>query len=467
MVVTVVALYQATLPPTRPDALTYAPLVFEPPVVESLQLPNGITLYLREDHELPLVEITALVGAGSITDAADKTGQSTLFAALLRDGGAGSRDPVTFSDYLEKYAIDLSVSTDSYATVIDLSLLADDLDVGLNILDDLLRRPRFDADRLEILRQQMLESIRRQNDLPASIADRGLDQAVFGDHPFGRTPTVASINALSRADLMAFQERYFVPDNLCLAISGAFNREDLITRLQQHFANWSSNGFRAEAIPPLLPSLPAAVWLANKEVPQTTVRLGALGISKDNPDLQAVRLMNFILGGGGFNSRLMSEIRSSRGLAYSVYSYYAIGRRLPGPFVAGGETATGSTLEMVRLILAEMERIRTEPVSAEELALAKESLINSFVFAFDDPHDVLTQKMRLDFYGYPSDYLESYRDKVAAVTTADVLRVAKAYLNPQQMAIVLVGATDEFAAGAADFGLPVQWLSPSGHEGAP
>jgi len=451
-------LYFAALPPERPDALAYPELAFEPPVVEPVVLGNGIRLYLHEDHELPLVSITAMVGGGSIGDPVGKTGQGELFASLLAEGGAGELDPEAFADHLEKYAIDLSVGTDSYATVIDLSLLAEDLDLGLGVLDDLLRRPRFDAQRLEVLRRQMLESLRRQDDLPASIAQRALKQAVFGSHPFGREPNRATVSALTREDLVAFRRRHFVPDNLYLAISGDFDQHALVTRLQDRFATWAVHGYQADPLPPLPPRTESAVWLGDKDVPQATVLLGSVGVAKDNPDLQAVRLMNFILGGGGFNSRLMREIRSNRGLAYSVYSYYAIGRRLPGPFIAGGETAGKTTLEMVRLMLEEMERMREETVSAQELALAKESLVNSFVFAFDDPHAVLTQQMRLDFYDYPSDYLTSYRDRVNSVTAADIRRVAKTYLNPQRMAIVIVGRMQDFAEGAGSFGRPVRTL---------
>ncbi len=453
--VALAAIYLSVQPESRPDHLAFQPLAFDLPQVQPVQLPNGIRLYLHEDHELPLIEITAMVGGGDIIDPADKTGRGDLFAALLEAGGAGDRNPEAFAEYTERYAIDLSVGVDSYATVIAMSLLSGDMEIGIGILDDLLRRPRFDKQRLEVIRNQMLERIRRQDDLPAAIADRTLKKAVFGNHPFGRTPDRVTVGALTRDDLVAFHRRHFVPDNLYLAISGDFDRARLTERLQALFDSWPAAGFQPDPLPPLVGGAEPAVWLADKDVPQTTVQIGDIGIAKDNPDLQAVRVMNFILGGGGFNSRLMREIRSNRGLAYSVYSYYAVGRRLPGPFVAGGETASASTLEMVSLMLQEMERMRSEPVTREELALAKESLVNSFVFAFTDPHAVLTQQMRLDYYDYPRDYLASYRDRVNAVTVEDVQRVAVKYLDPRQLAIVLVGRTNDLA-GTELFGRPVQ-----------
>jgi zinc protease len=192
-----------------------------------------------------------------------------------------------------------------------------------------------------------------------------------------------------------------------------------------------------------------------KDLPQTTILLGERGIDKSNPDLYALRVMNFILGGGGFNSRLMREVRSNRGLAYSVYSYFEIGRRLPGLFIAGSETQTTTVAEVVELMRAQMAEITREPVSDEELELAKESLINSFVFAFDNPHDIVTQTMRLDYYDYPPDYLEGYRDRVAAVTVQQVLSAARRYLDPETQVIVLVGELGDLSKSTEAFGLPV------------
>jgi len=186
--------------------------------------------------------------------------------------------------------------------------------------------------------------------------------------------------------------------------------------------------------------------------------LGQIGIDKDAPDLHAVRVMNFILGGGGFNSRMMKEIREERGLAYSVYSSFQIGRLLPGPFIAQCETKSSTTIEALELMLAAMRTIREQPVRAEELRIAKESLNNSFVFSFNDPHEVVTQAMRLDFYDYPDDYLESYRDKVEALTLVDIQRAARDHLQPERMSIVLIGNEAEFEAPLTKLGLPLERL---------
>ena len=329
-------------------------------------------------------------------------------------------------------------------------MLSEDIDSGLAILDDVLRRPQFDADRLELLRRQLIEGIRRQDDSPQSIASRAFDHAVYGDHPFGRSSTVESVNQIDREHLVAFHNEHFVPDNFWLAISGDFDKAQMEQKIRMQFADWEETDYKPASIPEL-PDPPAPdIWLADKDIPQTTVTIGGIGVSKDNPDMLTVRVMNAILGGGGFNSRLMREIRSNRGLAYSVYSYFMIGRRLPGSFIANGESKNSSAMLMASLMLKEMETIRTELVSEEELKLAKESRVNSFVFAFTDTHDVLTQQMRLDYFDYPDGYLQTYREKVMTITREDVLRVANEYLQPERMVVVLVGRPDGYEAVAEE-----------------
>lgn len=450
---------QEPVAPVRPDQLNFPALSYAIPKIEPILLPGGVRLYLKEDHELPLVEVTAMVGGGSINDPEVKTGLGELFAATLRTGGAGSRDAESFDRELARMAAELSVGTDSHATNIGLSIRGEDLNRGLGLLADLLRRPRFDQKRLDLARRQIIEGIRRRNDEPESIAHRALMSAIYPNHPLGREAGIESVSAVIRDDLLAFHQRYFQPSNLSLGISGDFDRKELLALLNQLFGDWPSRDFKSLPVPALNPPAAPAVRVANKAVPQTTILFGQLGISKDNPDLHALKVMNYILGGGGFNSRLMREVRSNRGLAYSVYSYYQIGRILPGVFFAGSETKSSSTLEVVRLMREQMEKIRTAVVSEAELRVAKDSLINSFVFAFTDAHEVIEQQMRLDFYGYPPEYLQSYRDKVSIVTAADVQRVTQQYLDPARQTLVLVGDSGSFDGSVEALGMPVQNIS--------
>jgi zinc protease len=440
----------------RPDQLDFQQLEFQFPKVAQQQLENGIKVYLRENHELPLVELTVMVEGGSVYDPVGKTGLSQVFAEVLHTGGSVSLTPEELESELEAKAIVLSVSSSSYCYEINLSVHRDELQRGLEILSELLQQPRFSSDRLELARQQMLEEIHRKNDEPGSVARRLLSQSINSDHPFGTFPTDTEINSFTREDLINLHERFFSPENVWIGISGDINQAEIKDLFKQEFASW-------KAVPAFVrdfPSLPqpptGQILLADKDVPQTSILMGHRGISKDNPDAMALRVANYILGGGGFNSRLMREVRSNRGLAYSVYSYFQVGRHLPGLFIAGSETKSQSTVEVVSLMRQLMAQIIAEPVSDAELELAKKSLINSFVFAFDNCHSIVSRKMRLDYYGYPAQYMETYRQQVADVTVSDVQRVARKYLRPDLLQIVLVGDSQQFSDQLATLDLPIK-----------
>ena len=440
----------------RPDQLTFPPLKFTFPKVAEQQLSNGARVYMKEDHELPLVDLTLMVEGGSIYDPLDKTGLSQLFANTLATGGAGDMSPQQLESELEAMAASFNVSSSDYCYQIDLSLHRSDLQRGLQILAMVLRSPRFDQSRFTLAQERLLESIHRKNDEPSAIAHRLLNATEAPGHPFGAFPSDASVMAVTREDLLKLHERYFHPANFWFGVSGDFKQADLLADFEQLLGDWPAGDSLVRDFPSLPQPPKGEILLADKDVPQTTILMGETGISKDNSDQYALRVANFILGGGGFNSRMMREVRSNRGLAYSVYSYFQIGRHLPGMFLAGSETKSSSTAEVVKLMRQLMQGMIDKPVSEAELKLAKESLVNSFVFAFDDTHSVVTQKVRLDYYGYPQDYLENFRQNIEQVTVADVQRVSKEYLHPDQLLIVLVGDTEVFANQVKDLGLPVK-----------
>ncbi|PKN11530.1 MAG: insulinase family protein [Deltaproteobacteria bacterium HGW-Deltaproteobacteria-4] len=454
-----VLLVGCSAPPFRPDQISTPPLHFAVPQIEPIILTNGIRVYLKEDHELPLIQLTVMAPGGAINDPAEKAGLASLLAKSLRTAGTGSRSAEEMDIDLEQLAADFSVSADTYALTFDLSLLASDLVGGLDLLQEVLRTPAFEVERLELARKQTLEAIRRQNDHPQAIASRTLLQAIYGDHPLGRTPTEATVTAISREDLLAAYQGSFSPEKLWIAVSGDFDREQLLAGLEARFASWPAQQPVPQILPPLVDGNAGVVIHGQKDLPQSVVMLGQVGIDKGAPDQHAVRVMNFILGGGGFNSRMMKEIREERGLAYSVYSYFQVGRFLPGPFIAQCETKSSTTIEALKLMLAAMETIREQPVRAEELHIAKESLNNSFVFSFANPHEVVTQAMRLDFYDYPDDYLESYRDKVEALSLTDIQQAARDHLQPEQLSIVLIGNEQGFEASLTTLGFPLVRLA--------
>jgi zinc protease len=445
--------------PQRPEQLSYPPLTFAIPEVERIELANGMRVYLREDSELPLVQVTAMAGSGALAAPRELTGFDDLFAATLRTGGTRTTQADRMEARLDLLAANLSCDMGPYSTQLGLSVRRDDFVEGLAIVADLLRHPAFAADKLELARSRAFETVRRRNDDPDGIAERVLMAAIYPDHPLGDAPTETSLAAISREQLVTYHGRYFAPDNLWLAVSGDVRREELLPLLERLFGDWPRAGVAEIALPPLTPAPAGRLLVVTKDVPQSTIMLGDLGLTKDHPDQYAGRVMNFIFGGGGFNSRLMREIRSDRGLAYSVWSHFQVGRRFPGPVMAGTETKNVSVVEALTLMRSIMTGLREQPVSAEELRTARESLVNSFIFSFTDPHAVVVQRMQFDFFDYPADYLARYQERIAAVSAEDVQRVARDYLRPDRQQIVVVGAPDEATASLELVGLPVRRLT--------
>ncbi len=444
--------------PEYPDQLSFPVLEFRMPDIEKVRLANGIQLYLKEDNELPLVQVTALIGTGSITIPRPYAGFDWLFAETWRTGGSVNYAPAELEERLDQLAANLGASMGAYSSQLDLSVRAEDFGEGLVILADLLRRPGFSAASLELARLKAQENVRRQNDEPGAIAQRLLMASLYPEHALGDSPNQASLARIDRRQFVEFHDRYFVPNNLMLAVSGDFDRQELLHQLDGLLGDWPAQTLDQRQVPPLSPALAGMVQVVDKDLAQATILIGDVGLTKDNPDQYAVRVMNSILGGGGFNSRMMQEIRSNRGLAYSVYSYFQIGRRLPGPFIASTETRNDSVGRALQLMREIMQDMRSKPVSEAELRVARESLINSFVFGFDDSHAVVSQQMRLDLFDYPPDYLSRFRDRIATVDAEDVLRVAKTYLRPDRQQIVLVGDSRQFNDALAATGLDIRLI---------
>lgn len=426
----------------RPDQLTFPPLELVFPSVAQQHTANGMTVYLKEDDELPLIDLTLMVRGGNIHDPLDKTGLSEWFAQSLETGGTASLTPAQLEEELDRRAAQLNITSSSYHYQIDLSVHQRDLTWAMELLVDLLRRPGFDRERVELARQQLIEGVHRQNDRPAAIAGRYLARAINPGHPFGVEPTLDTLDNLKLADLVALHQQFFQPQQTWLGVSGAIKEDEIHDLLTVYVGDWGNKKVGNSSLPDLPESLPPQITIIDRQLSQTTLLMGHRGISKDNPDLHAVRLANYLLGGGGFNSRLMREIRSNRGLAYSIYSLFQPGRYLPELFVVSGETRNDAAVEVIRLVRELVGELIVSGVSHDELESAKNSMINSFIFAFENTHAVVTQKMRLHFYDYPDNYLETYQERIRALTAADVQRVAQKYFHPDQMHIVLVGDSD-------------------------
>ncbi len=436
----------------NPRSMTFPPLKFSVPKAERVVLQNGTPVYLLQDHELPLVTVTALIHTGSVFDPTGKSGLAALTGSQLRGGGTSALTPSQLDSELEFMASSIESSFGTDLGSVTMTSLTKNLQRSLQLFSDVLFRPRFDQQRLEVARQQALDAILRQNDDPKELADRELRKAIYAGHPLGLEPTIDSIKAITRADLQAFQTQFIRPDTMILTVSGDFDRSAVLAQLNRLIGSIvPAKPLALPVVPQVTPSFSPAVLYAPKQINQTVIRLGHLGITKDDPDLYAVRVLDFILG-GSFTSRLMMEIRTNQGLAYNVGSSFDVGRHFIGSFTAETETRvekTGKTIGLMEAIIAGMQK---QLVSEQELKLAKESIINSFLFGFTTPASIVLQQARLEFYGYPADYLDRYRDRIAAVTREELLRAARKHLHPDAFKLVVVGDQQRFDTPLTRFG---------------
>ena len=438
---------------SNPRSMTFPELRFEIPQAERVVLECGMPVYLLRDPELPIINLSAMVRTGSVYETTAKSGLAGLAGSVMRSGGAGGLSPEKMDDELEFMASAVESGIGADMGTVSLTSLTKNFSRTLRIFSDVLLRPDFSEKRVEIARKQMIEALRRQNDDPKEIGARELSKAIYAGHPLGVVPTFESVKAITRQDLLDFHRRFFRSDNTILAVSGDFEREAMLQELNTVF------GRNEKAAPLVLPDIPQPAQLftpevlyGRKEVNQTVIRMGHLGITKDNPDLYAIRILDYILG-GSFTSRLTMEIRTNQGLAYNVDSRFDVGRRFTGSFIAETETKAESTAKAIGLMKTIIAGITKEPVSDQELKSAQEYIINSFMFGFTSPASIVTQRARLEYYGYPADYLEKYRGNITRITKEDVLNAARKHLKPDAFKLVVVGDATKFDKPLASFGV--------------
>ena len=439
-------------PVPNPRTMTFPELRFRIPQSERVVLECGMPVYLLQDSELPIINVTAMVRVGSVYEPAAQSGLAGMVGALMRSGGAGGMTSEKMDDELEFMASSVESSIGSDMGTVSLATLAKNFNHTLQIFSDVLLRPDFSEKRIDIARKHAIEGLRRQNDDPKEIAGREITRAIYAGHPLGAVPTFESISSINRRDMIDFHQRFYRLDNMILAVSGDFDKTDLLKILNKVFAP------SAKISPLALPNIPqpeqlfeGEVIYGKKDVNQSVIRMGHLGLSKDSPDIYAVRILDYVLG-GSFTSRLTMEIRTNQGLAYSVGSHFDIGRRFSGSFIAETETKAESTARVIGLMKEIIGGITKEPISDQELSAAREYIINSFMFGFTSPAVIVTQRARLEYYGYPDGYLEQYRDNIAKVTKTDILDAARKYLHQDAFKLVVIGDAAKFDQPLATLG---------------
>lgn len=426
-------------PPADPGSLSYGPLSIAFPKPEKLFLPNGLMIYLFEDRELPLIDLAFYLRAGSIYDPADKAGLAEVATHMMRTGGAAALSADQVDETLESMPAEVSLSADDDAFTGSLSTLKARFPEALSIFAGMLRAPRFDPARLELERARFVEAIRRRWDEPAQVAMLNFRQLVYGrTSPWARLPSTESIGRIGRADLVAFQERYVKPNNMVMGVAGDFEPAAMKKLLRDTFGGWSNAKVSLPQVPKIQDSLPIGVHLIDRPLTQSSIALGHLGASRFDPDRFPLMILNYILGEGGFDSRLMREVRSTRGLAYSVGGGVGFDSDR-GLFKVTCRTKTASTVEAIQVIRDILKQIREAGPTEEEVRQAKEARINSFVFSVDGTVPFMHAYLYYDYYNYPPDYLGTYRDLLSRVTRDQVALAARKHLDPNRLVVLVVG----------------------------
>jgi predicted Zn-dependent peptidase len=422
------------------------------PVYERVVLANGMVLYMAEDHTFPLIELSATIRAGALYEPADKVGLADITGSVMRTGGTPSWSGDAIDEALEAMGAEVETYIGDETGGAYLSALSSDFDQALAILAEVLAAPRFDQDKIDLAKKEQISGIARRNDDPMTIARREFGRVIYGaDHPLGRLTEYETINAIGRDDLVKFHRDHVGPDRTYMVVIGDFKPAEMKAKLEKAFAGWARAAVPLPA-DPAIPEFPATVNIVDKsDLTQSTVLLGHLGIRASDPSYAGLQVANRILG-GGFASRLFVEVRSNRGYAYSTGSQSGTGWRFPGVFVAFVGTKSGSTQDATKVIIDQIRRMTTEPVTPEELQRAKDGILNAEVFSFDTKRKILDRVVLFEMYGYPADFLQKYMAAVKAMTPEQVLAACRAVWKPENLSILAVGNPAEWDGDLTVFG---------------
>ncbi len=428
--------------PKHFDELTYKPLPeLKLPPYEQFKLKNGMTVFLMEDHELPLVSGNLMVRTGSRNEANDRIGLASITGSVMRSGGTVKTPANPLNELLEQKAASIESGISVNAGTVSFSSLTEDLEPVFNLFADVIQNPALPQDKIDLTKFQVRGGIARRNDQANGILSREFRKLIYGEtSPYARTVEYATIDRITQSDIQSFYQSQFQPENFLLGIIGDINPAEMRKTIEAKFGSFQpkTSSTKPTQSQPIQQAKTSGIFFANKpELTQSSIQIGHLGGKVNDRDYPALSVMNDILN--GFGGRLFNEVRSRQGLAYSVYAAWSPQFDYPGIFVAGGDTKSESTVPFIRSVVKEIDRIRTEPVTAEELQRAKDSVINSFVFNFDDPAKVLSRVMRYEYFGYPKDYLFQYQKAVVATTVQDIQQAAQRNLKPSQLVTMVVG----------------------------
>lgn len=401
-------------------------------------LPNGLVLLTSEQKALPMVTLQLLIKAGSRFDPRASEGLANLTSRLLTYG-TQKRTALQISEALDFIGANLSTGCSEDLASVSLTLLKKDLATGLDLLAEILTESVFAQEEIARQKQSIIASLKAKEEDPGDIAQLKFYAALYPSSPYGRAVegTADSVQGLERSAMVDFYGRYYRPNRSIVAVVGDVSHQEMEEALSRAFRSWKKNSLASEAPPVVTASAAAEAIRVEKDLTQANIIIGHDGVPRDHPDYYAIQIMNYILGGGGFSSRMMDSIRNERGLAYSVYSHFSA-EKYVGTFQVVMQTKNETAEEAIRIAKEEIRRIREKGISEEELSAAKDYLTGSFPLRLDTNRRVASFLAHVEFFELGLDYPDLYPDLIRKVSLEDILRVARQYLHPEKLIVVIV-----------------------------
>lgn len=411
--------------------------------VKRVVLKNGIVLLLQERHSIPTVVFSIKIKAGSIYEPDELAGLANLTADVLTEG-TKNRTSKQISEEIDFVGGKIGTSANADYAEASLSILKKDINLGLDLLSDILMNPAFDEKEIERERSQTLAGILNEKDDPGAIASKAFSKILYLKHPYWRPVDGLedTLPKIKKDDIVNFYKKYYKPNNTIMAVVGDITLEEAVLLIEKHFGKWEKSKVSLPKIPSPVKLTNKNVELIDKDLTQATIHLGHIGISRKNPDFYTLIVMNYILGGGGFSSRLVEDIRDNQGLAYSVHSGFDA-RLYEGPFKVTMQTKNENANKAINAILKHIEDIRANPVKDNELNDAKSYIVGSFPLRLDTNSKMAGLLSLIEFYDLGLNYFTEYPKKINAVTKEDILKAAKKYLDPKNYLLVVVAKQKE------------------------
>jgi zinc protease len=434
----------------HPSELKYPKLTLTAPDYEEIEFENGMRGFFIEDHEIPVVNIQLLISTSRAPR--EKTGLNELAAWVIRNGGSEEWPGEKINEELEFVAASVEVRARDRRADVSVNCLKKDLDLCLSILGDLLKNPSFPEDKVELRRETMLENIRRENDEPRRIANREFEKVIYGDHPMAWQPTAESVGGITRDDLVAYHEAFFRPNNTLIGITGDVTKDEMMSALEEALDGWDPATYEIEAEPELEVAYIPSVNYVEKDTNQGVILIGHLGANLRDENMPAIRIMNFILGGGSFTSRITERVRTQEGLAYATYSRYGADPWTRGLFVASSQTRGDATARAIDLIIEIIREMWRDGPTEDEVERAKDTYLNNHVFDYESKSRVVYELLELAWENMPLDTPERDIEAIGNLTVDDVKAAAAQYLHPDGLTILVVGDQSKFEQPLSNFG---------------